>query len=504
MIKITKIKEKIPVYDIEVEDNHNFFANGLCAHNCEILQPSHSLDGYNHITQKHNDTIPEIGVCILGNMNLGYAKYDDIPKVANFLVRFLDTLIDESDFGMKEIEYAAVNRRGLGIGISNLFGFLAKSKLFYNTVEAREVVNRYMECLSYHLHKTSIELAKEKGKCELFADTIYSDLQFPHERKEIQNMSKDKVWFKSELDWDSLRDMLEKYGIRNSSLMAIPPAGNCIRWDMRIKTQEGNLNLADVCKRENIDVESLVKGWYKLKTPIKLQTKDGESVANKFYYNGAEKVYNIELEDGKTIHITKNHKLLVKKNNGRTYWVKAKDLKEGDDIQTIEETMKIKKIEISQTPEITWDLEVENYHNYILENGVISHNSAEISNSTNGVEPPRELVTLKTDKAFTFKKLVPYFKTSSKYYTTAWSDEFNNTEYLKLICVIQRWTDQAISLNLYSNLLSNPKVKIGELIALLVESFNLGIKTWYYQNFRTTEDDNETNNVGCGSGGCSV
>lgn len=498
MLEIIKVDEKVSVYDIEVEGNHNFFANGLCAHNCEIFQPSHSLDGYNHITHKHNDTIPEIGVCILGNINMGYSKIDDIPKAANFLVRFLDTLIDESDFGMQEIEYAAVNRRGLGIGISNLFGSLAKNKMFYNTQEAREFVNDFMESLSWHLHKTSIELAEEKGPFTLYEDTVYSDGVFPHERFENPE-------FKPKLDWDYLRNGLQKFGIRNSSLSAVPPAGNCIRKDMRIKTQEGDLNLADVCKRENIDVESLVKGWYKLKTPIKLQTKDGESVANKFYYNGAEKVYNIELEDGKTIHITKNHKLLVKKNNGWTYWVKAKDLKEGDDIQTIEEIMKIKKIELSQSPEETWDLEVDNYHNYILENGVISHNSAELSNSTNGIEPPRELVTIKTDKSFTFKKLVPYYKTSKNFYTTAWSGDFNNAEYLKLVSVIQHWVDQAISLNLYTNLLENPKVPIGELIELLVDSFNLGIKTWYYQNFRSTEDESDAPSAGgCESGGCSV
>lgn len=342
MLEIIKINENKQVYDIEIEDNHNFFANGLCAHNCEIFQPCHSLDGY-------NDIEPEIGVCILGNVNLGYAKLEDIPKASNFLVRFLDTLIDESDFGISEIEYAAVNRRGLGIGISNLFGFLAKSKLFYNTAEARTEVNKYMECLSWNLHKASIELASEKGKCELFADTIYSDLKFPHERFENPE-------YEPQLDWEYLRNGLEKYGIRNSSLSAIPPAGN----------------------------------------------------------------------------------------------------------------------------------------------------SAELSNSTNGVEPPRELVTIKTDKSFTFKKLVPYYKSSKNYYTTAWSGDFNNTEYLKLISTIQHWVDQAISLNLYTNLLDSPKVKISELIELLIESFNLGIKTWYYQNFRTTEDESEPLEIGCESGGCSV
>ena len=346
MIEITKLKEKIPVYDIEVEDNHNFFANGLCVHNCEIFQPNTPLDGYNTHTQKKNDAHPEVGVCILANVNMGYAKIDDLPKCANYIIRFLDNLLDASEYGAPEIEYAAKKRRALGIGISNLFGFLAKSKLFYNTYEARREVSKFMERWCYELHSASIELAKERGKCELFEDTIYADSKFPFERFKMPE-------FLPELDWDSLREELIKYGIRNSSLCAIPPSGN----------------------------------------------------------------------------------------------------------------------------------------------------AAQVSNSTNGIEPPRELITIKTDKNRTHKKIVPWYKSSKNYYTTAWSQDFDNHEYLKLVSVLQHYVDQAISLNLYSNTI-NEKRKIEDIIELMVESFNLGIKTWYYENFRS-QDDTE-NAVGCESGGCSV
>ena len=44
MIKITKKTEKIPVYDIEVKDNHNFFANGLGVHNCENDEHTYVYD----------------------------------------------------------------------------------------------------------------------------------------------------------------------------------------------------------------------------------------------------------------------------------------------------------------------------------------------------------------------------------------------------------------------------------------------------------------------------
>ena len=325
----------------------NLYSLNLCQ---EIAQPHTPLDGYNIHSQKHKDTEPEIGVCILANMNLGYAKEEDIPKCASYLVRFLDEMIDISDYGISEVEYAATKRRALGIGISNLFGYLAKNKMFYNEKTTRKEVNRLMELFSYNLHKASIELAKSKGTCELYNDTIYADGVFPHERFENPE-------FKPSLNWNELRSELKQYGIRNSSLVAVPPAGN----------------------------------------------------------------------------------------------------------------------------------------------------SSAVSNSTNGVEPPRELVTKKSDKNTSFNKLVPFYKQCKNYYTTAWGSDFNNLDYLKMISCIQHYTDQSISLNLYTNTTNGAnKVNISELIELLVESFNLGIKTWYYQNFKSVDDIDGIKEEGCESGGCSV
>ena len=202
------------VYDIEVEDNHNFFANGLCVHNCEIQIPNKPLDG--------SLGEPEIGCCILGNVNLGYAEIDDIPECAEILVKFLDTLIDYSDFGIDEVEYAAQNRRTLGIGLSNLFGALAKNKIFYNTQEGRQYIHEVSECLSYNLLKTSNELAKAKGKCPLFDETKYSDGWLPFDL--FPKLPENN--FELKQNWASLREDIKKYGLRNSTVMAVPPAGN--------------------------------------------------------------------------------------------------------------------------------------------------------------------------------------------------------------------------------------------------------------------------------------
>lgn len=496
MIKITKKTEKIPVYDIEVKDNHNFFANGLCVHNCEISVPSHSLDKYRGFEG-------EVGSCILSNMNLGHTKENEIPKVADFLVRFLDSMIDISEFVLPEIEYAATKRRTLGVGISNLFGYLAKSKQFYNTKEARENINDIMEVFYYNLMKTSIELAKEKGKCDLFNESYYSNNKFIFERYKESGF---KPEFKPKLDWESLREDLSKYGMRHSSLSAIPPAGNCVSEFHTIETYEGNFNLKDICKRESIDYNDLKVGWYDLKKPLKVPTYDGDSVSKRFYFNGEVNIIEVETNEG-TIEVTPTHELLIETKDD-TMWVESALLSRGDKIKrkNNRDSLIVKNIKIGKKVK-TWDLEVEKYHNYFLDGDIISHNSSKPSSATPGVEPPRELVTIKTEKSSTIKQLVPFYKTSKKYYTTAWSEDFNNIDYLKLVSVIQNYIDQSISSNLYYDVRNtNGKVNIEQILNEMIFAFNNNLKTWYYSTFRSNDeaDGEAEKQEGCDSGGCSV
>lgn len=339
VIKIEKSKPE-EVFDISVDDIHKFIIitdinddkfSGILVHNCEIFQPAKPLDSEN----------PEIGVCILSNMNLGYSKYEDIPEIAEVLVNFLDNLIDIEDFSIKEAEYAAKNRRALGIGISNLFGFLAKNKLFYNTKDAHKEIFKIMESFYYHLLKSSNDLAKVKGPCKLFNDTKYSEgwLQFDE-----YNLDFDLT-----LDWDNLRKDIKEFGLRNSNVSAIPPSGNCILKDQKIQTYEGNLNLEDILKREKLELNNLKRGWYNLKTPLKLNTKDGDSVSNKFYFNGYDEVFDIKLEDGRILTATKRHKFWCVRNNKKQF-ISVKDLRLTDEILDIyedknyEEISKIKEL----------------------------------------------------------------------------------------------------------------------------------------------------------------
>jgi ribonucleoside-diphosphate reductase alpha chain len=80
-----------------------------------------------------------------------------------------------------------------------------------------------MEHQAYYLTEASVELAKEKGACKKSADTYYGKGVFPWERRaegvnELTDFSPS-----SNLDWETLRQNLLKYGIRNATLMAVAP-----------------------------------------------------------------------------------------------------------------------------------------------------------------------------------------------------------------------------------------------------------------------------------------
>lgn len=320
------------------------YSKNLC---CEITLPNTPLDG--------SEGTPEIASCILASINHGYVEDKEMPEVCEYLVNFLDNMIDYMSYDMEEVQYSSTKRRALGIGSSDLFHFLAKNKQFYNTKEGLEFVFNRQELMYHYLLKASNEIAKSKGKCELFEDSKYSEGWLAFKNK----LNYFKIPLK--LDWTSLEEDIKKFGLRNSTVSAHAPCSN----------------------------------------------------------------------------------------------------------------------------------------------------SASLSNSTNGVEPPRELVSQVEDKNFKVTKLVPEYSKYKNYYTTSWGDDFNNSDYFKLLGIIQLFTDQAISSNQYSNALKyeDKKIPISELIKEIVLANQYGLKSLYYQNFLSTDNKDglsEDSKEGCSSGGCSV
>lgn len=216
---LTSIIDKEPVYDITVENTHNFFANNILVHNCtEIMLPTSPI---NHI----DDTDGEVAMCILSNINLGRLKnLDEIEILSKLLVRFLDNIIDYQQYPIKAAEISTKNRRSIGIGFSDVFHFLAKNKVKYNSKDGLELIHKACENLSFYSISASVELAKEKGRCNWFDKTKWSEGVLPIDtyNKNVDKITPNRLT----LPWDELRKNIVLYGMRNSALLSIPPAAN--------------------------------------------------------------------------------------------------------------------------------------------------------------------------------------------------------------------------------------------------------------------------------------
>lgn len=211
MLKITKLNNKKDVYDISVENNHNFYANGILIHNCEVLHPTVPLKSI-------EDKEAELGVCILSSINLTNVDFDEFEDTCDIVVRMLDELISYQDYALPAAKNFCTNRRSLGIGITNFAGLLAKNKIGYESQEALELADKIGEYMSYYCIQSSTNLAKEKGKCK---KNKYDNGEFPIDRANKNAIKLTTREF--ELDWETLRASIKENGVRNTTLLCCQP-----------------------------------------------------------------------------------------------------------------------------------------------------------------------------------------------------------------------------------------------------------------------------------------
>ncbi|MDF2177662.1 ribonucleoside-diphosphate reductase subunit alpha [Aliiglaciecola sp. CAU 1673] len=182
----------------------------------EIALPTKPLE---HV----NDENGEIALCTLSAFNLGaIEKLEDLEELADLAVRALDSLLDYQDYPVPAAYNATMGRRTLGIGVINFAYYLAKNGVRYSDGSANGLVHRTFEAIQYYLMKASNNLAKELGACPKFNETTYSKGIMPTDtyKKDVDQICAEPL----HLDWDSLREEVVKYGLRNSTLSALMPS----------------------------------------------------------------------------------------------------------------------------------------------------------------------------------------------------------------------------------------------------------------------------------------
>ena len=326
---------RIYIMNIDHCNTHSSFKDRIYMSNLcqEITLPTTPI--------QHIDGEGEIALCILSAINVGKInKRDELEPLCDLAVRALDEIIDHQKYPINAAEVSTKARRSLGIGYIGLAHYLAKNKLKYDDKEAWKEVDKLTEAFQYYLLKASNEVAQEKGPCEYFHRTKYSDGILPIDtyKKEVDEISSRKLTMK----WEQLRKDIKEHGLRHSTLSAQMP----------------------------------------------------------------------------------------------------------------------------------------------------SESSSVVSNATNGIEPPRDYLSIKKSKKGTLKQVVPDYPRLKNFYTLLW-DMKGNEGYINIVAVMQKYFDQAISGNWSYNPenYEDNQVPVSIMAQDLLTTYKLGWKTSYYQNTYDSKSD---------------
>ena len=203
-----------------------------------------------------------VALCILGCVNFGKLEHiDELDRLTSLLVRFLDNLIDVQEYPMDATEWPTKGYRFLGIGISDFAHFLAKNEAVLGTTKALRLSHQWAERFQYGLVRASINLAKEKGACYYSDKSLYSQGIMP---VDTYNANVDQLYPNDLLcDWELLRHDAKEYGIRNTTLSAVPPTASSSLVSNSTQGIDPIQSTTDTFEASNFTVKSLIPDFEK-------------------------------------------------------------------------------------------------------------------------------------------------------------------------------------------------------------------------------------------------
>ncbi|KTF14448.1 class 1a ribonucleoside-diphosphate reductase subunit alpha [Pseudoalteromonas sp. 10-33] len=165
--------------------------------------------------------------------------------------------------------------------------------------------------------------------------------------------------------------------------------------------------------------------------------------------------------------------------------------------------------------QLDWDALRKSIQEHGMRNSTLSalmpsETSSQISNATNGIEPPRGHISVKASKDGILKQVVPEYERLKDNYELLW-DIPSNDGYLQLVGIMQKFVDQTISANTNydPNKFEGGKVPMKVLLKDLLSAYKLGVKTLYYHNTRdgasdAQDDTPEVEDDDCAGGACKI
>ena len=179
-----------------------------------------------------NTSEQETAVCNLGSINLAQHIHNgklNKQKVANTIktaMRMLDNVIDINFYPTKEAESSNLNHRPVGLGIMGFQDALYQMNTPYSSEEAIQFADTSTEIISYYAIQSSSLLAEERGKYSSYENSTWDRGLLPIDTLELLEASRGdslEVNKDQTMDWQEIRDLVQKHGMRNCQVMAIAP-----------------------------------------------------------------------------------------------------------------------------------------------------------------------------------------------------------------------------------------------------------------------------------------
>lgn len=199
---------KYYTYEITVDDeDHTYWTGGCLVSNCS------------------EKPLPPYGVCNLGSINMEKFSTDpdqykqELSQIAPYLVRFLDDVVSyELEFNKSPLEaqkWILEQTREIGLGVTNLHGWLLKQDIQYDSDEAIELVEDFFKTYAFCIFRASVELGRERGPAPAL-ERVSS----------TKNLYENSTYFKNIVDEFYGGDYTKVGSLRNLAHMSNAPTGS--------------------------------------------------------------------------------------------------------------------------------------------------------------------------------------------------------------------------------------------------------------------------------------
>ncbi len=265
---------------------------------CNIRSPQnhvgvvHSSNLCTEITLNTSDR--EIAVCNLGSVNLtahltnGEVDLQKLRRTISTAMRMLDNVVDINFYAVDKARNSNLKHRPVGLGMMGFQDCLHMMKIPYASTQAVEFADKITESLCYYAYWASTELSEERGRYTTFDGSLWSQGILPHDTVDLLRRERGgdvELDMRSSMDWDALRQRIQRYGIRNSNCVAIAPTAtiaNIVGVSASIEPTFQNLYV-----KSNLSGEFTVTNKYLVNELKKLSLWDDVMIADLKYFDGS-------------------------------------------------------------------------------------------------------------------------------------------------------------------------------------------------------------------------